>query len=391
MKIQNFTYLTFVLFLCLSCKKEIKSEVNQLCENEQFLLAPPMIKDREGIILNKDLDLNLNTWVHIKTLQDSLKTDDLCYLPILINHNINNHKVQLSISAKCGIISRFSYENIQLSFENRLLYRNDEVELKSLKNIIQKEYPYAHNTLNKIKIKWEYGLEKPIIDEVISSIANGYLDKLKAISKKEYSTSLCELSTDEINQLKEKYPLIIELGSISDEVTRNYEFEKMVNEHEETESIEFTEIDAYQIVNNHINYLKEQDSIIYLNKRILKSPIISDLEPFENIPLIIQDSDLFPVFIKEYWNTNKITSANIIESKEYNSYFKNNYTDSLKQIWNSKFEKKYIHNISFPVYDNKTKTAIIKVFPYKPYLLCVSGLSNSYYYKKTDRGWVKSN
>jgi len=151
---------------------------------------------------------------------------------------------------------------------------------------------------------------------------------------------------------------------------------------------EFTEQDAYEIINTHfIGQLKENDpdSIIYWNNRQLRSP------EFENTFI---DSERYltftvmPIFTSEYWETDKIKNITVMNWKEYDSFFQKNYSNELKALWNSKFNGEYIHNVSFPIYNPETKIAVIRDYHYRPFLICGTGLDNLYYYKKTENGWT---
>ena len=155
---------------------------------------------------------------------------------------------------------------------------------------------------------------------------------------------------------------------------------------------EFSEEDAYELINTH--FLKklhqyDSDSIIYWNNRILKKPEYQHTyfgtDSIINMPF---RKILVPLFSKEYWKTDKINNIKVIDSKEYISFFRKNDTIDLEKIWKSKFNNEYVHNVSYPIYNPKTKIAVIEDYRYKPFIFCGTGLDNFYYYKKTSNGWV---
>lgn len=156
---------------------------------------------------------------------------------------------------------------------------------------------------------------------------------------------------------------------------------------------DFTEKDAYEIINNH--FIKEVtsnsiDSIIYWNNRQLKSPeykhtfIASDtILTFNKI------QPPFPLFTKKYWKNGEVKGVKLFDWKEYNSFFKENDSVDLEALWNLRFNGKLVHNVSFPIFNPKTKIAVIRDYKYSPFLHCATGLDNLYYYKKTKKGWNK--
>lgn len=164
-------------------------------------------------------------------------------------------------------------------------------------------------------------------------------------------------------------------------------------EKEQKNIFEFSEQDAYELINTHfIKQLNKynSNSIIYWNNRMLKTPefehtyfgtdSISNI-PFRKIPL--------PVFSKEYWKTNKLKNIKIIDCKEFDSFFIKNDSIDLEKLWHSKFNDQFVHNVSYPIYNPKTKIAVIEDHHYKPFIYCGTGLDNFYYYKKTPNGWKK--
>ncbi len=208
----------------LSCKTETKEDVYTLCDNQMYLLAP-----------NKDLptfdfDLNINPKEHIQVLKDSFKLDDLCDLPIIFNNHFNNRKIEVQSIAMCRMYScSRSTTTIELNADNQMLF---ELELKnadSIAIIIEKRFPFQFNKSNIIQISSSFGLSKPIINNVIYNISEGYLNALEHISKEKNAKSICDLSQQEIIKLKEDYPIVIELGNIINEILYEKRIQEMIN------------------------------------------------------------------------------------------------------------------------------------------------------------------
>tara|TARA_Y100000815_G_scaffold223769_1_gene210862 strand:+ start:360 stop:911 length:552 start_codon:yes stop_codon:yes gene_type:complete len=156
---------------------------------------------------------------------------------------------------------------------------------------------------------------------------------------------------------------------------------------------EFSEEEAYELINTHfLEKLNryDSDSIIYWNNRILKTPEYQHTyfgtDSILNMPF---RKILIPIFSKEYWETNKIKNIKVIDCEEFESFFKENDSIDLEKLWSTKFNNEYVHNVSFPIYNPKTKIAVIEDYRYKPFLYCGTGLDNFYYYKKTVSGWEK--
>lgn len=156
---------------------------------------------------------------------------------------------------------------------------------------------------------------------------------------------------------------------------------------------EFTDKDAYEIINTHfIGQLNENDvdSIIYLNNRKLKIPAFEHTFIESNRPLNFMERPApYPVFTPEHWKTDMLNGVKIMEWKEYDSFFVKNDSIDLEELWNSKFNGAYAHNVSYPIYNPETKIAVIRDYEYRPFLICGTGLDNLYYYKKTENGWTK--
>lgn len=156
---------------------------------------------------------------------------------------------------------------------------------------------------------------------------------------------------------------------------------------------EFNENDAYKIINLHlIGQLKdyESDSIVFWNNRQLTSPEFEHTKIWSDELLNFTKMQApYPIFTKNYWKTRKLDGIKVVEWEEYNYFFKENDSIDLEKLWESKFNMKTIHNISYPIYNDKTKIAVIEDFESNPFLLCGTGLDNFYYYKKTSNGWEK--
>lgn len=154
---------------------------------------------------------------------------------------------------------------------------------------------------------------------------------------------------------------------------------------------EFTEQDAYEIVNKlYIEQLHTYDTIIYWNNRQLKSPPISNVNIYsDEIPLIESTIEPFPRFTSKFWDTDKLKGVSIITSEEFDYYFKKNDSIDLEQLWNTTYNHKYVHNVSYPIYHPETKVAVIKDYTYKPFLFCGTDLENVYLFKRTSNGWEK--
>ncbi|PKH52890.1 hypothetical protein CXF68_20265 [Tenacibaculum sp. Bg11-29] len=155
---------------------------------------------------------------------------------------------------------------------------------------------------------------------------------------------------------------------------------------------EFTEQDAYEIINTHfIEQLKkyEGDSIIFWNNRQLKKPEFEHtfIRP-DKVLNFCEHPDFYPIFISKYWKKNKIKDIILIEWNEYNTFFKKNDSIDLEALWDTRFNGKFVHNVSFPIYNTKTKIAVIRDYNYRPFLTCGTGLDNLYHYEKTENGWV---
>ncbi|CAL2103817.1 conserved protein of unknown function [Tenacibaculum sp. 190130A14a] len=152
---------------------------------------------------------------------------------------------------------------------------------------------------------------------------------------------------------------------------------------------EFTEKDAYEVINKHLSTISyNYDSIVYVNPRQLK-PIklkFTKLEP-DTYFSYMDSVPLRPIFTKNYWKKENLKGIDFIDWDEYCTFFCEGNSKNRKRVWKAKFNNKYIHNLAYPIYSSKKKTAVIRDYRYQPYLLCGTGLDNMFYYKKTKTGW----
>jgi hypothetical protein len=150
----------------------------------------------------------------------------------------------------------------------------------------------------------------------------------------------------------------------------------------------FTEKDAYEVINKHLsNLLHKYDLVIYVNTRQLSKLDINHTKvfPYPDRPAP------YPVFSKNYWIKKNIKGVKFIEWEEYNSFFTKGYSKDLEKLWETKFNNRYVQNLSYPIYNSKKKIAVLRDYSYQPFLTCGTGLNNIYYYKKTKNGWEQIN
>ncbi|MCM5663577.1 hypothetical protein [Galbibacter mesophilus] len=112
-------------------------------------------------------------------------------------------------------------------------------------------------------------------------------------------------------------------------------------EEEEKVISEFTEQDAYEIINTHfIGQLNkyDADSTIYWNNRQLRSPEFE--HTFIESDRILNFTEVqapYPIFTSEYWKTEKIKGITVVKWREYDFFFKKNDSIDLEKLWHSKF------------------------------------------------------
>ncbi len=151
-----------------------------------------------------------------------------------------------------------------------------------------------------------------------------------------------------------------------------------------------TENEIYNLINNFIiQDLKKTDSdTLIFEIRKLKSPPQDFIpENFDEIPIVkMEPTTPFPILTKNQWNTNKIKDILFITKTDYIKYLVKD--NGFQKEWNEKYGSRIIYNISNPIYNQKSKIAIIKVFPIKPYTIG-HPKPELFYYEKTKKGWMK--
>lgn len=155
-------------------------------------------------------------------------------------------------------------------------------------------------------------------------------------------------------------------------------------------SSSFTEEDAYEVMNTFIKDQEDQP-VLWNNRQLIGPPIEYTTVSFDEIPEIPFYPELtFPVFTKKYWKPEKLENIIPFDSKEYDYFFaKKNKAEKIKEEWQTRFKDNYLYNVSYPLYNEKSKVVIIDVYYYKIPLYCGTGLHQTYFYKKTANGWRK--
>lgn len=161
---------------------------------------------------------------------------------------------------------------------------------------------------------------------------------------------------------------------------------------ENTASSAFTEEDAYAVINT---FIKDQENqpVLWNNRQLISPPIEYTTVSFDEIPSIPYYPELpFPVFTKKYWKPEKLENITPFDSKEYDYFFANqnkNKAEKIKEEWQTRFKDNYLYNVSYPLYNEKSKVVILDVYYYKIPLYCGTGLHQTYFYKKTTTAWEK--
>lgn len=156
----------------------------------------------------------------------------------------------------------------------------------------------------------------------------------------------------------------------------------------------FTEEDAYFLINTFlISELKESkdgDTVFWNEKQI--RPPAYELTDYDC------ENDTFwksmpppppPIlsFADKNWNVEKIKDIESVKWKKSNLFFQNDDSLTIEKKWKLRFKNDYVHNVSYPIYNEKTKIALIKIYRYKPFLICGTGLQAIYFFKKEKDTW----
>ena len=71
-------------------------------------------------------------------------------------------------------------------------------------------------------------------------------------------------------------------------------------------------------------------------------------------------------------------------------FYQKNDTINLQKLWESKYKNASVIHVSYPLYNNKTKIAVIKTHYFEPKIrLCGVGMKRTYLFEKTKNGWME--
>ncbi|AUC77121.1 hypothetical protein [Olleya sp. Bg11-27] len=221
---RNTFYSIIAFFLLLSCKTEKQEITNTLCDNQQYLLTknidlPPF-----------NFDLNINTEEHIEILKDSLKNNLYDY-PNLFNWEYKDRIITIDIIPihlmSCSV-SRHEL-NLTLTTKNQMLFDSELKRTDSVISLVKKNYQSKISRAKVINVDFPYGLSKPIINDIVFDISEGYLKAMEQQSNTIFKKSICELTKEEIKILKEDNQIHIYFQSFSDQIEENHRIQEMIN------------------------------------------------------------------------------------------------------------------------------------------------------------------
>ncbi|QXP59512.1 hypothetical protein [Olleya sp. HaHaR_3_96] len=221
---RNTFYSIITFFLLFSCTTEKQEITNTLCDNQQYLLTknidlPPF-----------NFDLNINTEEHIEILKDSLK-NNLNDYPNLFNWEYKDRIITIDIIPihlmSCSV-SRHEL-NLILNTKNQMLFDTELKRTDSVIPLVKKNYQSKISKVKVINVDFPYGLSKPIINDIVYDISEGYLKAVEQQSNTIFKKSICELTKEEIKILKEDNQIHIYFQSFSDQIEENHRIQEMIN------------------------------------------------------------------------------------------------------------------------------------------------------------------
>ena len=219
------TFCSIITILLLfSCTTEKQQITNILCDNQQYLLT-------QNIDLPSfNFDLNINTKEHIEILKDSLKNNLYDY-PNLFNWEYKDRLITIHIIPLhlmlCGI-SRHEL-TLMLNTNNQMLFDSELKRTDSVIPLVKKNYQSKISKVKVINVDFPYGLSKPIINDIVYDISEGYLKAVEQQSNTIFKKSICELTKEEIKVLKEDNQIHIYFQSFSDQIEENHRIQEMIN------------------------------------------------------------------------------------------------------------------------------------------------------------------
>ncbi|AXO79752.1 hypothetical protein DZC78_04900 [Olleya aquimaris] len=221
---KNTFYSIIIILLLFSCKTEKQEITNTLCENQQYLLT----KNIDLPTFN--FDLNINTEEHIEVLKDSLKNNLYDY-PNLFNWEYKDRIITIDIIPihlmTCSV-SRHEL-TLTLNTKNQMLFDSELKRTGSVISLVKKNYQSKINRVKVINVDFPYGLSKPIINDIVFDISEGYLKAMEQQSNTVFKKSICELTKEEIKILKEDNQIQIYFQSFSYQIEEDHRIQEMIN------------------------------------------------------------------------------------------------------------------------------------------------------------------
>lgn len=218
-KTHLFTIVT--ISTLLSCSKEF--EINTIIENIEKQL--PICLNEYKLIQAPDSI----PYVPLKFSDNKSKVEqkfkqvfgeDLCdksfyyKLPLAI-HNEKHLSVATSFTKLCNvdILMRFRFIEILINNEGEVLFEGKPVNKDSIGVSIFNQYLKIISDTNitdfiePISIKWNLTTPNDSMNKIMDQIIDGYLLTANYYSHNRYNVHICKLTNEEINKIKEIFPL----------------------------------------------------------------------------------------------------------------------------------------------------------------------------------------
>jgi hypothetical protein len=208
-----YAVLLLAFFFAACTQKETKSEVknSKYCVNELSLLSIPDSIKQITIDYSLKAEPLFNSIA--KKLDKDLCLDMTSFGLVLANKEV----VKVEVFKKCNhrvfsCFVRHPEVKILLNKKGMLMIENEITSIDSVKFWLGENFPNDNKyDLKEISINWDEKTPKDSIEKVFTMITDGYLQSYNKMSQKLFLKNVCELTIFQVDSLKDKLPIKINL------------------------------------------------------------------------------------------------------------------------------------------------------------------------------------
>lgn len=212
-------WLTLLLLLSISCGSESTiPEISGYCANALALISAP---DSLKVV---ELNYNLPEDSLLAWLEQNLGAE-LCeetYIGVSIPLPLADKAVIIKVRTdeRCDTDPIYMRErnsfSIRINYAEQFLIENDPGTIDSIHSQIPAFYFNGHFDGMKeartayFSLKWDPVVRKETIEQVLTAIAQGYLNAAETFAQRRFKSDLCSLTSDQLLSVQKEFPFALE-------------------------------------------------------------------------------------------------------------------------------------------------------------------------------------